>query len=89
LTAPLNLDALAKLAAADPAALRELNPALLRRRTPPGARAYRVKVPVGKAALFAARMIDKDNDSTRGMFHQVRRAEAERQSPVITRPVTG
>jgi membrane-bound lytic murein transglycosylase D len=71
LTASLSLDALAKLAAADPATLRELNPALLRQRTPPGARAYRVKVPVGKAALFAARMIDKDNNSMRVGVHQV------------------
>ena len=75
LTAPLNLDALAELTAADPAALRELNPALLRRRTPPEARAYRVKVPVGKAALYAARMLDKDTDSMPGVFHQVRKGE--------------
>jgi membrane-bound lytic murein transglycosylase D len=81
LTAPLKLDALAKLAAADPATVRELNPALLRRRTPPGARAYRVKLPVGKAALFAVRMIDRDKDSMRGVFRQVRKEE-----PSVNRP---
>jgi len=75
LTAPLSLDALAVLTATDPAALRELNPALLRQRTPPGARAYRVKVPVGKAALYAARVLDKDTDSMRGVFHRVRKGE--------------
>jgi membrane-bound lytic murein transglycosylase D len=57
-TAPLKLDALAKLTGADRATLRELNPALLRSRIPPGARGYRVRVPLGKAALFAARTTD-------------------------------
>lgn len=76
LSTPLKLDALAELTAEDPATLRELNPALLRQRTPPGARAYRVKVPVGKAALYAARMLDdKDTDSIRGVVHQVRKGE--------------
>jgi membrane-bound lytic murein transglycosylase D len=75
LSAPLNLDALAVLTAADPATLRELNPALLRQSTPPGARDYRVKVPVGKAALYAARMLEKNIDSMREVFHQVRKGE--------------
>jgi len=75
LTASLSLNTLAELTAADPAALRELNPALLRQRTPPGARAYRVKVPVGKAAIYAAMMLDKDTDSMRGVFHRVRKGE--------------
>jgi membrane-bound lytic murein transglycosylase D len=57
-TAPLRLDAVAKLAGADLATLRELNPALLRSRIPPGAKSYRIKVPSGKAALIAARMPD-------------------------------
>jgi len=75
LSAPLKFDALAELTAADPAALRELNPALLRHSTPPGARDYRVKVPVGKAALYFARMLEKNTDSMRAVFHQVRKGE--------------
>lgn len=75
LSAPLKFDALAELTAADPATLRELNPALLRQRTPPGARDYRVKVPVGKAALYAARMLEKNTASLREVFHQVRKGE--------------
>ncbi len=75
LSAPLKFDTLADLTAADPATLRELNPALLRQRTPPGARDYRVKVPVGKAALYAARMLEKNTASLREVFHQVRKGE--------------
>jgi membrane-bound lytic murein transglycosylase D len=73
-SSPLKLDALANLTDADPATLRELNPALLRWRIPPGAKGYRVRVPSGKAALLAAR-IDKDTDSMRGVFPQIRKGE--------------
>ncbi len=75
LSAPLKFDALAELTAADPATLRELNPALLRHSTPPEARDYRVKVPVGKAALYFARMLEKNTDSMREAFHHVRKGE--------------
>jgi membrane-bound lytic murein transglycosylase D len=75
LNAPLNLNALAELTAADAATLRDLNPALLRQWTPPGAREYRVKVPVGKAALYAARILEKNTASLREVFHQVRKGE--------------
>jgi len=75
LSAPLKFDTLAELTAADPATLRELNPALLRHSTPPGARDYRVKVPVGKAALYFARMLEKNTASLREVFHQVRKGE--------------
>jgi membrane-bound lytic murein transglycosylase D len=57
-SAPFKLDALANLTDADPATLRELNPALLRWRIPPGAKAYLLRVPLGKAALLAARTIN-------------------------------
>ena len=60
LSAPLSFTTLAELTAADAATLRELNPSLLRQWTPPGARDYRVKVPVGKAALYAAKILEKN-----------------------------
>jgi peptidoglycan lytic transglycosylase D len=75
LSASLKFDALAELTTAEPATLRELNPALMRQRTPPGAQDYRVKVPVGKAALFFARMLEKNTDSMREVFHLVRKGE--------------
>ena len=49
----LKLDAAAEMAEADLTAMKELNPALLRNVTPPGARGYRLRVPAGKALVFA------------------------------------
>lgn len=75
LSAPIKLEALAKLTAEAPATLRELNPALVRQRTPPGMQTYRVKVPVGKAAVYAERMLDKENQQSRRLVHRVRKGE--------------
>lgn len=52
-----DLDLVAESAGAHAAELRRLNPALLRRATPPGRDAYPVKVPVGTAAR-ARRALD-------------------------------
>ena len=49
----VKLDAAAEMAETDIAMIKELNPALLRNITPPGSRGYRLRVPVGRALVFA------------------------------------
>lgn len=49
----LKISALADMAESDVATIRELNPALLKNLTPPGEKGYAVRVPVGKALVFA------------------------------------
>ena len=74
----LKIDALAEMAHSDVATIRDLNPALLRNLTPPGEKGYAVRVPVGKATVFA-----KANSSLRGkeiepgkmLTHEVKRGE--------------
>lgn len=76
---PTTLAALAALAEADVAAVKELNPALLRPTTPPGAAGYRVNLPVGKASVFLARLNEKppakDAEPVRVVTHEVKRGE--------------
>jgi membrane-bound lytic murein transglycosylase D len=51
-----DLDLIARCAEVDPAAVLELNPALLRRATPPGRTDYPVKVPAGSGAKCRERL---------------------------------
>jgi len=74
----LKIDALAEMAESDTATIKELNPALLRQFTPPGEKGYSIRVPTGKAAVFA-----KANDDLKGteprlatvLTHEVKRGE--------------
>ena len=74
----LKMDALAEMAQTDVATIRDLNPALLRNLTPPGAKGYAVRVPVGKATVFAKAnnyLSGKEIESSKLLTHEVKRGE--------------
>lgn len=74
----LKIDAAAEMAEADLTAMKELNPALLRNITPPGARGYRLRVPAGKALVFAKAgeyQRSKEQEPVRVVTHEVKRGE--------------
>ena len=79
LKAPMQLATLAEMAESNIAAVRELNPALLRPWTPPGENSFRVNLPVGKAAVFLAKasekILEKEPEPTRLVTHEVKRGE--------------
>lgn len=52
---PMQLATLAQLSETAVSAIRRLNPALLRGSTPPGKKAYRIKLPAEKAEIFLAK----------------------------------
>lgn len=74
----LKTDAIAEMSESDMVTIKELNPALLRNLTPPGENGYSIRVPVGKAQVFA-----KANDNLKGqeshsaklLTHEVKRGE--------------
>lgn len=75
----MKLETLAELSESDAAALRELNPGLLRNITPLGEPSFRVNLPVGKAAVFLAKANDKlqenNLETARVVTHEVRKGE--------------
>jgi LysM repeat protein len=74
----LKIDTAAEMAEADLTAMKELNPALLRNITPPGARGYRLRVPAGKALAFAKAgeyQRSKEQEPVRLVTHEVKRGE--------------
>ncbi|MSP41598.1 MAG: LysM peptidoglycan-binding domain-containing protein [Deltaproteobacteria bacterium] len=74
----LKMEALAEMAQTDVATIRDLNPALLRNLTPPGAKGYTVRVPIGKATVFAkanSGLSGKDIETGKVMTHEVKRGE--------------
>lgn len=77
--APIPLSTLAEMVGTSVAALRELNPALLRTVIPPGTTPFRVNVPVGKTEVFVAktheRTLEKEPEPVRLVTHQVKKGE--------------
>jgi membrane-bound lytic murein transglycosylase D len=74
----LKLDVAAEMAAADPATMRELNPALLRKITPPGSSGYRLRVPTGRGQVFAKAsefQLSKEPEPVRVVTHEVKRGD--------------
>jgi membrane-bound lytic murein transglycosylase D len=75
----MKLETLAELSESDAAALRDLNPGLLRNITPLGEPSFRVNLPVGKAAVFLAKANDKlqenNLETARVVTHEVRKGE--------------
>lgn len=71
-----DLELIARCADVDPAVVRELNPALVRGASPPGAKNYPVKVPAGKGSR-ASRELKKNPADRRLTWrqHRVRRGE--------------
>jgi len=79
LKAPMKLAAIAQSAETDMPDLRNLNPALLRDRTPPDDPGFRIKLPVGKASVLLAKTVEKplekDQEPTHIVTHEVKRGE--------------
>lgn len=72
----MRLGTLAEMAQADVSTIRELNPALLRKATPPTATPFAVKLPVGKSRLFAKAYEDyRANETLRSVTHEVKKGE--------------
>jgi membrane-bound lytic murein transglycosylase D len=73
----MKLETVAEMAESDAAAVRELNPALLRNTTPPGEGGFRVNLPVGKSAVYLARADkkSKEKEAVQMVTHEVRKGE--------------
>jgi LysM repeat protein len=74
----LKIDALAEMAQSEAVTIKELNPHLLRRMTPPGEKGYSIRVPVGKSAIFAKANDDlkgKERDIGKAVTHVVKRGD--------------
>jgi membrane-bound lytic murein transglycosylase D len=75
----MKLETVAEMAESDAAAVRELNPALLRNTTPPGEGGFRVNLPVGKSAVYLARADkkskEKEAEAVQMVTHEVRKGE--------------
>ncbi len=74
----LKFDAAAEMAKAEPALIKELNPALLRHVTPPGPRGYRLRVPIGKGLIFAKAdeyQRSREPEPVRVVMHEVKRGD--------------
>jgi hypothetical protein len=74
----LKFTAAAEMAEADHATIKELNPALLRDVTPPGARGYRLRVPVGKGLVFAKAgdyQRSREAEPVQVVTHEVKRGD--------------
>jgi peptidoglycan lytic transglycosylase D len=79
LKTPMKLATLAEIAETNVAAVRDLNPALLRPSTPPGDASFRVNLPVGKAAVYLAKasekILENQPEPVRLVTHEVKRGE--------------
>jgi soluble lytic murein transglycosylase-like protein len=71
----LRLVSLAEMAGADPETIRELNPELLRSRTPPEESAFRVKLPAGHGAIFAQSYQERETRQSPFLTHEVKKGE--------------
>ncbi|MEE9224791.1 MAG: LysM peptidoglycan-binding domain-containing protein [Bacteroidota bacterium] len=72
----VDLTVLAKAAETDVETIHELNPELLRWSTPPGYRGYGLRIPKGKADIFASNYAEIPDDQKRDwVVHRVRRGE--------------
>lgn len=72
----VDLRVLARCAETDVETLRDLNPELLQWCTPPGVTGYRLRIPLGKSALFAQNYAQVPDDQKRDWgVHTVRRGE--------------
>ncbi|MEE9186916.1 MAG: LysM peptidoglycan-binding domain-containing protein, partial [Bacteroidota bacterium] len=72
----VDLKVLAKAAETDVEMMRELNPELLQWCTPPGYKGYALRIPKGKAEVFASNYAQIPDDEKRDwVVHRVRRGE--------------
>jgi membrane-bound lytic murein transglycosylase D len=72
----VDLAVLAKCAESDEATMRELNPALVQWCTPPGTKGFTLRIPPGRAALFASKYAAlPDEQKQDWMAHTVKKRE--------------
>ena len=71
----LRLVSLAEMAGTDPETIRELNPELLRSRTPPEESGFRVKFPAGHATIFAQTYQEQETRQAQFLTHEVKKGE--------------
>jgi hypothetical protein len=71
----LRLAALAEMARTDPETIRELNPELLRGQIPPEESAFRVKLPIGHATIFAQSYQERETRQAQFLTHEVKKGE--------------
>ena len=71
----LRLVSLAEMAGTDPETIRELNPELLRSRTPPEESVFRVKLPAGHATIFAQTYQERETRQGEFVTHEVKKGE--------------
>jgi hypothetical protein len=71
----LRLVSLAEMAGTDPETIRELNPELLRSRTPPEEGVFRVKLPAGHATIFAQTYQERETRQAQVVTHEVKKGE--------------
>ena len=71
----LRLVSLAEMAGTDPETIRELNPELLRSRTPPEESVFRVKLPAGHATIFAQTYQERETRQAQFVTHEVKKGE--------------
>jgi peptidoglycan lytic transglycosylase D len=71
----LRLVSLAEMAGTDPETIRELNPELLRRQTPPEESGFRVKLPAGHATIFAQTYQERETRQAQFLTHEVKKGE--------------
>jgi len=71
----LRLVSLAEMAGTDPETIRELNPELLRSRTPPEESGFRVKLPAGHATIFAQTSQERETRQAQFVTHEVKKGE--------------
>jgi hypothetical protein len=71
----LRLVSLAEMAGTDPETIRELNPELLRSRTPPEESGFRVKLPTGHANIFVQTYQERETKPTQVVTHEVKKGE--------------
>lgn len=71
----LRLASLAEMAGTDQETIRELNPELLRSRTPPDERGFRIKLPAGHAMIYAQAYQDEETRSDQFVTHEVKKGE--------------
>jgi membrane-bound lytic murein transglycosylase D len=71
----LSLADLAHMAGTERDTLRELNPALVRGKTPPGDNHYRLRLPAGHAGIFEVAYRRRQAEETQVVTHQVKKGE--------------
>lgn len=82
----MKLETIAAMTGSDLRLLTELNPALLRGQTPPGERAYRVKIPEGRSLMLAKAPAPRkeSRDAVVEPIKEIKEPKEQQETEVIT-----